>query len=173
MCTLYFVTSLGDKDGHILVTQKTLESFQTFGLRWLGHSFGFLRENDPTPYGPKRDDVSHVYIAVHLDDMAIAMLRPKEFLQLIIDKYKLKLNSTVTVSLELVHGPVSDDVTQVHYVDAPMSDKSLVHGYVTGILQFVNAIPIKWFSKCPSYVEMVTHESEFPIPGDTNDVGIY
>ena len=65
--------------------------------------------------------------------------------------------------------------TLVHYVDdATLYNNWLTSIYVTRILQFVlNAILIKWLYKCPSNVEMATHESEFCMPGDTNGMGIY
>ncbi len=41
------------------------------------------------------------YIAVCLGDLAVAMLRPKEFTQLLVDKYKFQLKGTGIISLHL------------------------------------------------------------------------
>ena len=92
-----FKSKAGDKE-HVLTMQKTVDSFKKTGLKWLGHFFGFLHENKTaTTFGPKPNawlkpsTASYMHIVVHVDDMAVAMLRPKEFLQLLIDKYKPKL----------------------------------------------------------------------------------
>jgi hypothetical protein len=109
------VTRPGDKGKHTLAMQKTMDSFLTAGLKWLGHFFGFLHENKSStskqrqitctePCKPSFD----IYIVVYVDDdMAVAMLHTKEFPQLLIDMYKLKLESTGTVSLHLVYHSVS------------------------------------------------------------------
>ena len=70
-------------------------------MKWLGHFFGFLHENKPaTSCEPKPNNAwlkpgnaSYMHIVLHVlllvDMAAVAMLlRPKEFLQLLIDKYK-------------------------------------------------------------------------------------
>jgi hypothetical protein len=159
-----------------------MDSFQAAGLKWLGHFFGFLHENKSTTFEPQPiawlnpSNASYKYIVVHVDDMAIAMLRPKEFLWLLIDKYKLKLKSAVfVVSLHLGYKFFSDDVTLVHYVDATLYNNWLAGSYVTRTLQFAYAVPfINWLCKCPSNVEMATQESEFGMPsGDINGIGIY
>jgi hypothetical protein len=63
----------------------------------------------------------------------------------------------------------------MHYEDedATLYNNWLTDDYVTWILQFVTAIQSNRFCKCPSIVEMATHESEVSMPGDTNVVGIY
>jgi hypothetical protein len=167
------------KGGHILTMLKTVESFQAAGLKWLGHFFGFLHENKPAPYKPKPNawlkpsNASYVYIVVQVDDMAVVMLCPKEFLQLLIDKYKLKLKSTANGSLHLGYKYVSNDVTLVHYVDATLYNYLLTGICVTKILHLASVIQVTLLCKCPSIVEMATHESEFNMPGDTNGMCIY
>ena len=61
----------------------------------------------------------------------------------------------------------------MHSEDATLYNNWLTGDYVTRILQFVTAIQSNRFCKCPSIVEMATHESEVSMPGDTNVVGIY
>jgi hypothetical protein len=176
-------TGPGDRGEHTTpVQQKTMKSFQAAGLKWFGHFFGFLHEKGTTTLELQPDAwvkpniTPYVHIVVHIvvDDVSDDMLYPKESLQLLIDKYKLKLESTVlNVSLHLGYSYVNDDVTLLHYVDATLFNNWLTSSYVTRTLQFANAIPIKWFCKCPSIVEMATHESEFSAPGDTDGIGIY
>jgi hypothetical protein len=143
-----------------------VDSFQAAGLKWLGHFFGFLHENSPIIiFEPKPNALvklsnsSYMYIVVLVDDMAVAMLRPKEFLQLLIDKYKLKLKGTETVSPCLGFKYISDDVTLTADVDA-----KLIHDWITGhpvkdILHVINVTPINWYSMYQPMVE-TTYDSE-------------
>jgi hypothetical protein len=125
------------------------------------------------------------YMAVHADDLAIAMIRPKEFTQLLIDKYKLKLKGTVFITFPVLRDAQDDletsvydevpelipsdappppgcKVTLTHYVD--YMDADLFHNWntgcsVTGTLHSINVTPSDWYSKCQSTVE-TSYESE-------------
>ena len=96
-----------NREGHILVIQKALYGLRTSGLRWHERFADCLRAEGFTPCKAEPDiwmrpngDV-YEYIAVYVDDLAIAMLRPKEFTQLLIDKYKFKLKGTGPISFHL------------------------------------------------------------------------
>jgi len=107
----------------------------------------------------KPSNSSYMYIVVPVDNLAVAMLHPKEFLQLLIDKYKLKLKSTETVSPCLGLKYISDDVTLTSDVDA-----KLIHDWITGhpvkdILHVMNVTPIEWYSMYQPMVE-TTYGSE-------------
>ncbi len=52
-------------------------------------------------------------------------------------------------------------VTLTHYVDANLYHDCVTSRSVTGILHFINATPIDWFSKRQSTVETATYGSEF------------
>ncbi len=52
-------------------------------------------------------------------------------------------------------------VTLTHYVDANLYHDCVTGRSVTGILHFINATPIDWFSKRQSTVETATYGSEF------------
>jgi hypothetical protein len=105
----------GEREGHILVIQKALYGLRTSGLRWHERFSDCLRDEGFTPCKAEPDiwmrpngDV-YEYIAVYVDDLAIAMLRPKEFTQLLIDKYKFKLKGTGPISFHLGCDFVRDD----------------------------------------------------------------
>ena len=97
----------GSREGHILVIHKALYGLRTSGLRWHERFASCLRDEGFTPCKAEPDiwmrpngDV-YEYIAVYVDDLAMAMLRPKEFTQLLIDKYKFKLKGTGPISFHL------------------------------------------------------------------------
>lgn len=105
----------GKREGHILVIQKALYGLRTSGLRWHERFADCLRTEGFTPCKAEPDiwmrpngDV-YEYIAVYVDDLAIAMVRPKEFTQLLIDKYKFKLKGTGPISFHLGCDFVRDD----------------------------------------------------------------
>ena len=105
----------GSREGHILLIQKALYGLRTSGLRWHERFADCLRDEGFTPCKAEPDiwmrpngDV-YEYIAVYVDDLAIAMLRPKEFTQLLIDKYKFKLKGTGPISFHLGCDFVRDD----------------------------------------------------------------
>ena len=97
----------GNREGHILVIHKALYGLRTSGLRWHERFASCLRDEGFSPCKAEPDiwmrpngDV-YEYIAVYVDDLAMAMLRPKEFTQLLIDKYKFKLKGTGPISFHL------------------------------------------------------------------------
>ena len=57
--------------------------------------------------------------------------------------------------------PKGRPVTLTHYVDANLYHDCMTGRSVTGILHFINATPIDWFSKRQSTVETATYGSEF------------
>ena len=57
--------------------------------------------------------------------------------------------------------PLGKRVTLTHYVDANLFHDALTGRSVTGILHFVNATPIEWYSKKQATVETATYGSEF------------
>ena len=105
----------GNREGHILVIHKALYGLRTSGLRWHERFASCLRDEGFFPCKAEPDiwlrpngDV-YEYIAVYVDDLAMAMLRPKEFTQLLIDKYKFKLKGTGPISFHLGCDFVRDD----------------------------------------------------------------
>ena len=57
--------------------------------------------------------------------------------------------------------PLGRPVTLTHHVDANLYHDALTGRSVTGILHWVNATPIEWYSKKQATVETATYGSEF------------
>jgi hypothetical protein len=57
--------------------------------------------------------------------------------------------------------PLGKHVTLTHYVDANLMHDLITGRSVTGILHFVNKMPIDWYSKKQATVETATYGSEF------------
>jgi hypothetical protein len=57
--------------------------------------------------------------------------------------------------------PPGGFVTLTHYQDANLYHNIITGCSVTGILHFMNKMPIDWYSKKQAKVKMVTYESEF------------
>jgi Reverse transcriptase (RNA-dependent DNA polymerase) len=84
----------GEREGHILVIRKALYSLCSNGARWhdrfancireLGF---FLFEAEPDIWMRKKG-FTYEYIAVYLDDLAIAMKNPKEITNILENKHK-------------------------------------------------------------------------------------
>jgi hypothetical protein len=57
--------------------------------------------------------------------------------------------------------PLGKFVTLSHYVDANLMHDMVTGHSITGILHFVNKMPIDWYSKKQATVETATYGSEF------------
>lgn len=96
----------GELEGHMLVIKKALYGLRTSGQRWherfaaclkeLGYSLSPAEPNNWM--GPSKDKSHYEYIAVYVDDLAIVMQNPKEFIDLPEKKYGIKLKGTGPVS---------------------------------------------------------------------------
>jgi Reverse transcriptase (RNA-dependent DNA polymerase) len=75
----------GKREGHILVISKALYGLQSSGARWHDRFADYIRELGFFPCKAKPDiwmrkkGSIYKYIAVYVDDLAIAMKNPKEF----------------------------------------------------------------------------------------------
>ena len=56
--------------------------------------------------------------------------------------------------------PLGKKVTIMIFVDADHAHDQFTHRSVTGILLFLNGMPIHWISKCQKTNEMLTYSSE-------------
>ena len=97
----------GERQGHILVIYKALYGLRTSGLRWHERFADCLRELGFTPckaepdiwFRPAGDH--YEYIAVYVDDLAIAMKDPTTFLGILTEKYKFKLKGSGSIAFHL------------------------------------------------------------------------
>jgi len=87
-------------EGHVLVICRALYSLHTSGLCWLECFANCLCEMGFTPSKAEPDIwlcpncSKYEYIAVYVDDMAIAAEDPKKIVDILINQYKFKLKGT-------------------------------------------------------------------------------
>ena len=97
----------GKLEGHTLKISKALYGLKSSGLRWhekfadtLRHMGFEISKADPDVWMRRNDDVWE-YIAVYVDDLAIAAKDPKKICDTLITKYKYKLKGVGPLSYHL------------------------------------------------------------------------
>ena len=97
----------GDLQGHVLVIFKALYGLRTSGKMWhelfsdVMRSMGFTPSRaEPDIWMRARGD-HYEYIAVYVDDRAIASRDPEDIVKLLVDKHKFKLKGTGPISYHL------------------------------------------------------------------------
>ena len=97
----------GELEGHILVVSKALYGLQSSGARWHDKFADTMRElnffackAEPDIWMRKNGNV-YEYVAVYVDDLAIAMKDPKEFISILEGKYKFKTKGSGPLSFHL------------------------------------------------------------------------
>ena len=100
-------SEFGDLQGHILIVKKALYGLRSSGARWHDRFADVLRElgfapckAEPDIWMRKNGDV-YEYVAVYVDDLALAMKDPKPFTETLINKYKFKLKGTGPIKFHL------------------------------------------------------------------------
>jgi len=94
-------------EGHVLVICKALYGLRTSGLHWHERFADCLRAMGFTPSKAEPDiwlhhsDDKYEYIAVYVDDLAIAARDPKQIIEMLMTKYKFKLKGTGPISFHL------------------------------------------------------------------------
>jgi hypothetical protein len=97
----------GELEGHTLVVFKALYGLRSSGLRWSEKFSLCLRDMGffPSLADPciwmRRVDNHYEYIAVYVDDLAIASKNPAEIIRVLTDKYKFKLKGTGPIEFHL------------------------------------------------------------------------
>ena len=97
----------GDREGHILVIHKAQYGLRSSGARWHDKFADCLRDIgfQPCKAEPdiwmRRNGNIYEYIAVYVDDLAIAMVKPQDFADTLQDTYKFKLKGTGPISFHL------------------------------------------------------------------------
>ena len=103
------IKEFGNLEGHLLIIKKALYGLRTSGLRWHDKFSDCLRELGFLPSKAEPDiwmrlnkahDI-YEYVAVYVDDLAIAMKDCDEFISILQDKYKFKLKGTGTITYHL------------------------------------------------------------------------
>ena len=94
----------GEREGHILIIHKALYGLRSSGARWHEKFSDCLRELgfQPCKAEPdiwlRRSGNLYEYIAVYVDDLAMALVKPQEFADTLQEKYHFKLKGTGPIS---------------------------------------------------------------------------
>jgi Reverse transcriptase (RNA-dependent DNA polymerase) len=105
----------GDREGHILVISMALYGIGSSGARWHDRFTDCIRELGFFPCKAEPDicmrkkNNQYKYIAVYVDDLAIAMKNPKEFTDVLENKHKFKLKGTRPIAFHLGMDFTRDD----------------------------------------------------------------
>ena len=99
----------GPLEGHLLIIKKALYGLRTSGLIWHDKLSDCLRDLGFTPSKAepdiwmKKNDEHNIYgyVAVYVDDLAMAMKNCDSFISTLVNKYKFKLKGTGTITYHL------------------------------------------------------------------------
>ena len=97
----------GELEGHILVISKALYGLRSSGARWHDKFADCLRDLGFIPCKAEPDiwlrerNNKYEYVAVYVDDLAIVMHDPTEFVKILEEKYEFKLKGTGPISVHL------------------------------------------------------------------------
>jgi Reverse transcriptase (RNA-dependent DNA polymerase) len=115
-------------EGHILIINKALYGLRSSGARWHDRFADCVREMgffpckaEPDIWMRKKNNL-YEYIAVYVDDLAVAMINPKEFMDTLENKYKFKLKGTGPITFHLGMDFTRDDdgilcISPAKYID--------------------------------------------------------
>ena len=102
-------SEFGELEGHTLIIRRALYGLKTSGKMWFQRFYDCLRqlEFQPSKADPcvwmrlnERHDI-YEYVAVYVDDLAIAMRDPKPFIKILTETYKFKLKGTGPITFHL------------------------------------------------------------------------
>ena len=117
-----------EREGHILIISKALYGLRSSGARWhdrfadcVSALGSFPCKSDPDIWIRKEGDI-YEYIAVYVDDLAMAMKNPQAFIDILEQKYKFKLKGTGPISVHLGMDFIRDDdntlcISPTKYID--------------------------------------------------------
>jgi hypothetical protein len=97
----------GEREGHILVIHKALYGLRSSGARWHDKFSDCLRDMgfQPCKAEPdiwlRRNGNIYEYIAVYVDDLALALVNPQEFVDTLQTKYRFKFKGTGPITFHL------------------------------------------------------------------------
>ncbi|GAX13599.1 hypothetical protein FisN_14Lh370 [Fistulifera solaris] len=106
---LYFIAgpSFGARAGHILVINKALYGLRTSGLRWherfadVLRTMGFFPSKAEPDIWMRENEGLYEYVAVYVDDIAIAARDPMSIVTELTETHKFKLKGTGPISYHL------------------------------------------------------------------------
>ena len=97
----------GELEGHALVISKALYGLRSSGARWHDrfadcmYELGFFSCKAEPDIWMRKSDNAYEYVAVYVDDLAIAMKDPEEFVKILEETYKFKTKGTGPITFHL------------------------------------------------------------------------
>jgi Reverse transcriptase (RNA-dependent DNA polymerase) len=94
-------------EGHIFILNKPLYGLRSIGARWHDKFADYMRELDffPSKSEPdvwmRKNHDQYEYVAVDVDDLAVAMKDPKAFIDILETKYKFKPKGSGHISFHI------------------------------------------------------------------------
>ena len=119
-------------EGHILIISKALYGLRSSGARWHDKFADCMRDLSfyPCKAEPdiwmRRNGNVYEYVAVYVDDLAIGMKNPKEFITILEQKYKFKTKGSGPITFHLGMNFSRDEdgtlcITATKYIEKMMS----------------------------------------------------
>jgi Reverse transcriptase (RNA-dependent DNA polymerase) len=142
----------GEREGHILIISKALYGLQSSGARWHNRFADRIRElgffppkAEPDIWMRKKGSICEPdiwmrkkgsiceYIAVYVDNLAIAMKNSKEFTDILETKHKFKLKGTGPIPFHLGMDFTRDDdntlcISPTKYIEKLIKDYEKLFG---------------------------------------------
>ena len=129
----------GEREGHILIIHKALYGLRSSGARWHEKFSDCLRELgfQPCKAEPdiwlRRSGNLYEYIAVYVDDLAMALVKPQEFADILHEKYHFKLKGTGPISFHLGMDFLRDEdgtlcITSCKYIEKMIANYERIFG---------------------------------------------
>jgi Reverse transcriptase (RNA-dependent DNA polymerase) len=118
---------------HLLVLHKALYGLRTSGARWHDRLFDCLREMGFFPCKAESDiwmracKDKYEYIAVYVDDLAIAMVDPKAFVESLETTYGFKFKGTGPISVHLGMDLQRDEDGTLYISSRKYIERCLLH----------------------------------------------
>jgi Reverse transcriptase (RNA-dependent DNA polymerase) len=98
---------IGDLEAHILIISRALYSLRSSGARWHNQladcmqELGFCSCKAEPDIWMRPSGAIYEYVAVYIDDLAIAMKDTKEFISILEGMYKFKTKGSGPLSFQL------------------------------------------------------------------------
>jgi Reverse transcriptase (RNA-dependent DNA polymerase) len=120
---VYFIAGreFGPLAGHTMIVLKALYGLRSSGLRWHEHfadilrSLGFLPSKAESDIWMRVGSNVYEYIAVYVDDIAIAAKDPMSIIQALKDKHKLQLKGVGPIEFHLGCNFQRDEENTLYY----------------------------------------------------------
>ena len=128
-----------DLEGHILIISRALYGLRSSGARWHDRladcmrELGFFSCKAEPDIWMRQNGSIYEYVAVYVDDLAIAMKDPKEFISILEGKYKFKTKGSGPLSFHLGMNFHRDDdgtlcITSLKYIEKMVSNYEKIFG---------------------------------------------